>query len=75
VRRRRPHEFAARFAQVRHDEQLTQDAVAARAGVSPASISHWEIGYSDPTLRCFAAWAEALGFEVILARKRGARWR
>lgn len=47
-------------------QKLTQDELAAKAGVSSYSISNIELGNTSPTLRLFVRIANKLGFKVLL---------
>jgi transcriptional regulator with XRE-family HTH domain len=51
------------------DQRVTQEDVAAKAGVSWNVLSRWKKGHNDPRLSLFKAVAEVLGYEIVL-RKR-----
>jgi len=44
--------------------ELTQEALAARVGVSRSLVAQWEIGGSRPTLARLGALSRALGLSV-----------
>lgn len=52
---------------VRRDRGLSLRDVAAPAGTSSASILDWERGTHAPTLPNLIAWAEALGYSVMIS--------
>jgi DNA-binding XRE family transcriptional regulator len=44
--------------------RLEQGDIAAKIGVSSASISHWEMCQTVPSLAQAVAWCEALGLDL-----------
>ncbi len=58
--------IVAQLRQARRDRGLTQEAVAARAGVVRPTIGTCERGEHSPTLPILEAWAGALGLELRL---------
>lgn len=65
---RSSNRFRRRLAQsiraAREGAGLTQKQAAARAGLNPMQISHWETGVSEPTLASLAALADAYGCDL-----------
>jgi transcriptional regulator with XRE-family HTH domain len=49
--------------------RLTQEEVAARAGVSWNVLTRWKKGHSDPRLSLFKAVAQTLGYELVLVKR------
>ena len=45
-----PRQFAMRLRQIREDREMTQEALAKKAGVSRAYLSRLEMGRHDPPL-------------------------
>lgn len=54
---------------VRRMRRLTTDTVAQRFASYGSAISNWEIGGRQPTVRTLIAWANALGFDIVLQPK------
>lgn len=54
---------------IRRDQELSQDAVAAAAGLFANHISQMEVGNRTPTLTTLNKWVEALGCELVLKAK------
>jgi len=54
----------------RHELHLTQQELAARAGIAQAEISRIERGRKSPTLDTFATLAAALGLGFTRSRPR-----
>ncbi len=50
----------------RHAAGLSQDDVAARAGVSRMTVQRTEAGLIDPRLSTFSVMARALGLDLML---------
>lgn len=54
----------------RWSDDVTQTDVALRIGSHRNSLQAWEMGTNNPQLRSFVAWADALGFDVVLRPRR-----
>lgn len=52
-----------RIAELRHSQGLTQEALAARARVSPRYVQKIERGVVNLTLVTIAQWAQRMGVE------------
>ncbi|MDN3356043.1 helix-turn-helix domain-containing protein [Actinomadura sp. DC4] len=61
----------AELVDERHRQSLTQEAVAARAGLTQGCVSGIETG-RDARLSTFLSHVDALGYELTLVRKAGA---
>ncbi len=46
--------------------RLSQRGLAMRVGVDKGSLQRWEGRKMEPTLGGFCAWAEELGYDVVL---------
>jgi transcriptional regulator with XRE-family HTH domain len=57
-------QFRDRLAQVRAKRELTQAALAEKAGLTAAAISHFETGFRFPTAQTLTKLADALGVSV-----------
>jgi transcriptional regulator with XRE-family HTH domain len=64
------NDLVARLIQLRHEAKLSQAALAARLGVTAASIAFYETRRRRVPLEMAARWAEACGAELqhILVR-------
>ena len=60
----RPEKFRLQFRTIRERRGLTQVALGQRAGIAPASISHFETGQRVPSLESLVKLADALGVSV-----------
>lgn len=69
--RRRPHPLVSTLAAVRQGQGLTQRMVAERAYLTPSLVGNWESGWKVPQLPGLIAYADALGYEVVVVPKRG----
>lgn len=56
--------IASDLKSIRLQRDETIEEVAARIGVSHATLSRWESGDRHPTRDNLAAWAAALGWEI-----------
>ena len=59
-----PKRFGERLKALRERRGLTQEALAAKAGVARAYVARLEIGRHDPSLSRLHALARALGVKV-----------
>ena len=50
--------------------KISQEALAQKAGVSESMISMWECGRSAPGLYNLTAWANTLGYDLVLVPRR-----
>lgn len=71
----RATDFGKRLAEIRAYRELTQHELAAKAGMVPSAISHFESGRREPSLSNLRKLAEALdtGATELLATGPGAR--
>ena len=60
----KPEGFRLHFRAIRERRGLTQVALGERAGMAPASISHFETGQRVPSLESLVKLADALGVSV-----------
>lgn len=51
------------------DLGFTQDAIAARLGISDASLSRWESGRREPSFSDLVRWGRALDMEIDLVAR------
>jgi transcriptional regulator with XRE-family HTH domain len=58
------------LAAVRHRQGLTQLDVAKRAHLAPSLVGGWEAGWKVPQLTSLIAYADAMGYEVVVVPKR-----
>jgi transcriptional regulator with XRE-family HTH domain len=56
--------FIARLKKLRADREMTQEALAERAGISRTYIARLELGQQDPTLGTLRKLAKALKVKV-----------
>ncbi|MBQ8431543.1 MAG: DUF2807 domain-containing protein [Clostridia bacterium] len=56
--------FAKTVSDKRKEKKLTQEALAARLGISPQAISKWENGMGLPDVTLFPVLAETLGVSL-----------
>lgn len=59
------------LAETRERARLSQRQVGRVMGTSTASLSVWERGTAQPTLRNLRAWCEALGLDLIATPTAG----
>lgn len=69
---KKTHPLIDQLARARDQRGITQEAAAARMLTTKQSVHSWEAGKTDPRLGSIAAYAEALGYDIVLAPKR--RW-
>lgn len=53
-------------------QKRTQASLAEKIGKTHQSVARWEGGESDPTVENLCRWADALGFDVVLAKREKA---
>ncbi len=46
--------------------RLSQRGVAMRVGIDKATVGRWERRAENPRLDSFCAWAEELGYDIVL---------
>lgn len=69
-----PREMGPRLKQIRAAKQLSQAALAQRAGLSREYVLRLEAGQQDPSLSTLTALAQALGVSLLtLLRAPGPR--
>ncbi|GLY81873.1 helix-turn-helix domain-containing protein [Actinoallomurus iriomotensis] len=66
-----PHPLIAELVDERRRQELTQEAVAALAGLTQGCVSGVETG-RDARLSTLLSHVDALGFELTLVRKKDA---
>ena len=54
----------AQLVRARVDQDLSQEAMALKAGVSRATLARWERGTHGPTLPGLTRWTRALGLTL-----------
>ena len=59
-----PSGLALRIRTMRLEKNITQGAMAAEVGASQSSVSHWEYGSREPTLRQAEKLAKLFGVSV-----------
>lgn len=59
----------SRLAAIRKSQGLTQKQLSEISGLSTATISNIESGENSYTLRSLIRYAEALGYEIDIAKK------
>lgn len=66
--------FRQRLREVREERGLSQAQLAARAGLQPAAVSHFETGGRKPSFENLVKLAEALSVttDYLLGRERAA---
>ena len=62
-------ELTAKLRLERRIKELTQLEVADAIGLDRDHISGFETGTRNPKLHTFVAWADQLGFEVVMQPK------
>ena len=65
-------EFGDRLAVFRRRTGMTQDALAARLGVSAQAVSKWERAVCCPDISLLPAWADTFGISIDLLFGRSA---
>ena len=68
--KRRPHPLVSALASIRQRQGLTQHTVAERAYLTPSLVGSWEAGWKTPQLPGLIAYADALGYELVLVPKQ-----
>ncbi len=53
--------------------RLSQRGLAMRVGVDKATVGRWERRAENPRLDGFCAWAEELGYDIVLVAASGER--
>ncbi len=61
-----PSTLVGELRQRRQRLGLSQRGLAMRVGVHKTSLQHWERRKMEPRLDSFCAWAEELGYDVVL---------
>ncbi len=65
--------FAANLQKLRHQRKLTQEALAAKAGISVAYVSMLERGERTPPLETIDRLAKALKVPAISMLEKGSK--
>ena len=63
--------FGEILKELRKDKNLTQKNIAQALNVTVATVSHWECGYQEPSLKDFSQLCDLLevSADVLLGRK------
>ena len=64
--RRRLSEIQSQLLSARRTSRLTQEVLSDRLGVASRSLRDWEKSYDTPSLKHLIAWADALGFRLVI---------
>jgi len=59
-----------RMRDIRIEARVSHLALGALIGVTYSTISRWECHRNTPTILNFEAWANALGYDVMLVKRR-----
>lgn len=70
--KRKAHPVISRLHTARVKQNINQQDLAERIGVTRPALSHWERGWKTPTWFNFMCWAEALGVEIEVKETRHA---
>jgi transcriptional regulator with XRE-family HTH domain len=62
-------DIVKQLRKIRRDQEISQDALAAAAGMAKGHISGLERGQRNPALTTLTNWAGALGYEIVLRPK------
>lgn len=63
--------IVAQLQQIREEAGVSQTEIGRRLGMTTYSnCSEYERGVMSPNLRAVRAWAEALGYDLVLRKKR-----
>lgn len=68
-----PDPLVATLRTIRRATGTTQAALAHTAGVDRTSLTGWETGRFQPPLPRLRAWAQALGYDLVLSRRPAGR--
>lgn len=60
------HPIIEQLREVRRNRNLSQDQLSAAIGTAQNNLCRCEKGHHFPRLDTISAWAEALGFEIVL---------
>ena len=58
------------FCELRKKQNISQNELARRAGVSSRAIKYWESGERKMSLESAEKIANALGYDIVLQEKR-----
>jgi transcriptional regulator with XRE-family HTH domain len=64
---------AARIAQLRDENGLSQEALATKAGINRVTLARLERGLHEPSLQTLERLARALNVTLEVTLKRGSR--
>jgi transcriptional regulator with XRE-family HTH domain len=70
----KPHNLIADLRKIRQDSRISQDAIGAALGSPRNVITEWELGQHSPKISTLSAWADALGYEIVLQPKAGTKF-
>ena len=68
----KPHDIIIELREIRKESRISQDAIGAALGKHRNHISAYESGYpgyQSPRICTLEAWADTLGYEIILRAK------
>lgn len=66
---RPPHPVLVELRAERKRRDLTQADIAAAMGTTAPAVSHLETGYKSPVLATLIRYADALGYDLTIAKK------
>ena len=67
----RRHPIVSQLREIRrHRRGVSQRSLAAVIGADRTAVGNWETGRFDPRLASVTAWANALGYDLALVRRR-----
>ncbi|MFQ5973460.1 MAG: helix-turn-helix domain-containing protein [Alphaproteobacteria bacterium] len=65
-----PAQLVSQLRQRRRRLGLRQKDLAARIGVNKSALGRWERRKAEPSLAGVCAWAQELGFDIVLSAQR-----
>ena len=64
-----PADLVFQLHRRRRELRVRQGELARRIGVDKSAVGRWELRKTSPGLGSLCAWAEELGFDVLLAEQ------
>jgi transcriptional regulator with XRE-family HTH domain len=64
-----PHPLLAELRRLRLEGGQKIGSIARRLGAGASTVNSWELGDRSPRIEAVAAYAEEIGFELVLRRK------
>ena len=65
----KPHDILIDLRKIRQESRISQDAVAAATNTAQHRISYYETGRVLPRVELISAWADFLGYKLVLQPK------